>query len=265
MSNKTILQIQGASKFLNHYNILQRLIISEIPTKLSLAQNQAKPIYKLTLQVLQADGYTSEQNTPKSDSRMNTSHNYVAPVHTTYELPNNTKIVDVSVPVKRHPKKKLNSDTENNKITISEEGENGVYDVPSDVKEENIANYNNTSTINGDDITEHLRRYRKHEAFRIKPDFHDAQLITHPGELKKCSGTSTTYRKNETYIAHSPYHNYTTSLRRNVCGLRGEPTTWNNVFRYVLNEYISKTYVAPDGKGYAHNGTCLLIRLSHCC
>ena len=216
-------------------------------------------------QLVRTNDSIYDQTKRNSDLCMNVSHNYVAPVHTTYELPNNVKIADVNVPVKRHPKKKLNSDTEKSKITISEEGENGVYDVPSDVKEENIANYNNTSTINGDDATEHLRRYRKHEAFRIKPDFHDVQLIAHPGDLKRCSGTSNTYRKNTICIAHLPYHGDTTPLTGDVCGLREKPTTWNNVFRYVMNEYLSKPYVAPDGKGYAYNGTCLLIRPSHCC
>ena len=216
-------------------------------------------------QLVRTNDSIYDQTKRNSDLCMNVSHNYVAPVHTTYELPNNVKIADVNVPVKRHPKKKLNSDTEKSKITISEEGENDVYDVPSDVKEENIANYNNTSTINGDDATEHLRRYRKHEAFRIKPDFHDVQLIAHPGDLKRCSGTSNTYRKNTICIAHLPYHGDTTPLTRDVCGLREKPTTWNNVFRYVMNEYLSKLYVAPDGKGYAHNCTNLLIRPSHCC
>ena len=196
---------------------------------------------------------------------MNISHNYVAPVHTTYERLNNVEIVDVSVPVKRHPKKKLTSDAEKSKIIISEEGENDVYDVPSDVKEENIANYKNTSTINGDDITEHSQRYRKHEALRIKPDFHDAQLIAHPGDLKKRSGTIPMYRKNENYISHLPYHSHTTPLRRNVYGLREQPTIWNNVPRYIMNGYLSKPHVAPDGKGYAYNCTNLLIRPSHCC
>ena len=219
----------------------------------------------LQVQLVCTNDSIYDQTKRNSDLCMNVSHNYVAPVHTTYELPNNVKIADVNVPVKRHPKKKLNSDTEKSKITISEEGENDVYDVPSDVKEENIANYNNTSTINGDDATEHLRRYRKHEAFRIKPDFHDVQLIAHPGDLKRCSGTSNTYRKNTICIAHLPYHSHTTPLRRNVCGLREKPTTWNNVFRYVMNEYLSKLYVAPDGKGYAYNCTNLLIRPSHCC
>ena len=196
---------------------------------------------------------------------MNVSHNYVAPVHTTYERLNNTKIIDVSVPFKRHPDKRPSSNTKKSKIKMSEEGENDVYDVPSDVKEENIVNDGNTSTINGDDITEHSRLYRKREALRIKPDFHDVQPIAHLGDLKKCSGTSTTYRKNTICIAHLPYHGYSTLLRRNVYGSRGKPRAWNNVLRYVLNEYLSKPYVATNGKGYAHNGMCLLIRPSYCC
>ena len=212
----------------------------------------SKANLQINIQVLQTVGSTSDQNTPKLDPRMNISHNYVAPVRTAYERLNNTKIVDVSVSFKRHPEKKLTSDTKKSKIKMSEEGENDVYNVPSDVKEENIVNDSNTSTINGDDITEHSRRYGKHEALRIKPDFHDAQLISHPGDLKKCSGTIPMYRKNETYMAHSPDHNYSTSLRRGVYGLRGQPTTWNNVLRYVMNEYILKHYVATDGDTIHH-------------
>ena len=220
--------------------------------KNKFGSERSKANLQVNIQVLQTAGSTSDQNTPMLDPRTNISHNYVAPVRTAYERLNNTKIVDVSVSFKQHPEKKLTSDTKKSKIKMSEEGENDVYNVLSDVKEENIVNDSNTSSINGDDITEHPRRYGKHEALRIKPDFHDAQLISHPGDLKKCSGTIPMYRKNETYIAHSPDHNYTTSLRRSVYGLRGQPTTWNNVLRYVMNEYILKHYVATDGDTIHH-------------
>ena len=216
-------------------------------------------------QLVRTNDSIYDQTKRNSDLCMNVSHHYVAPTHTTYERLNNTKIIDVSVPFKRHPDKKPSSNTKKSKIKMSEEGENDVYDVPSDVKEENIVNDGNTSTINGDDITEHSRLYRKREALRIKPDFHDVQPIAHLGDLKKCSGTSTTYRKNTICIAHLPYHGYSTLLRRNVYGSRGKPRAWNNVLRYVLNEYLSKPYVATNGKGYAHNGMCLLIRPSYCC
>ena len=120
---------------------------------------------------------------------MNVSHYYVAPVHPTYELPNNIANVDVCVPFKQHKGRKLLLDASKSKIKVPEEGENDIYDVPSDFKEERTVNDENTSTTNGDDITEHTRRYRKHKALRIKPDFHDVQLITNPGNLKKCPGT----------------------------------------------------------------------------
>ena len=196
---------------------------------------------------------------------MNVSHHYVAPVHPTYETPNNVESVDVSVPFKRHKGQRPSLQTTKSKITISEEGENDIYDVPSEIKEDKIVNNANTSTTNGDDITEHTRCYRKYEAIRMKPDFHDVQLITNPDNLKKCPGTITAYCKDQNFIASSYVHSYSISLRRNVYSLPRNSTTWSNVLKYVMSKYISNPYVAPDGKGCSYNGANLLIRPSHCC
>ena len=196
---------------------------------------------------------------------MNVSHHYVAPVHPTYETPNNVENIELSVPFKRHQGHKLSLATKENKITISEEGENDIYDVPSDSEEEIIVNDANTSTTNGDDITEHTRCYRKYEAIRMKPDFHDVQLITNPDNLKKRPGTITAYCKDQNFIASSCVHSYSTSLRRNVYSLPRNSTTWSNVLKYVMSEYFSTPCVAPDGKRCSYNGAYLLIRPSHCC
>ena len=217
------------------------------------------------VQLLHYDGSISDKTIPRSYSHVNVSHHYVAPVHPTYETPNNVESVDVNVPFKRHQGHKLSLATRKNKITISEEGENDIYDVPSEVKEDKIVNNANTSTTNGDDITEYIRRYRKHEALRIKPDFHDVQLITNPGNLKKCPGTITAYCKDPNFIASSCDHSCSTSLRRNVYSLPRNSTTWSNVLKYVMSKYISNPHVAPDGKGCSYNGAYLLIRPSHCC
>ena len=196
---------------------------------------------------------------------MNVRHNYVAPIHPTCEIPNNVTNVDVSVPFKRHKGQKLLLDTKKSKIKVSEEGENDIYDVPSEIREERTINDDNTSTINGDDIIEHTRHYRKHEALRVKPDFHDVQLITHPGDLKKCPGTSNTYCKDQNFIANSCAHSYTTPMGRNMYGLRQKPISWNDARRHVMNEYFSKTHVVPDGNGCSYNSAYMIIRPSRYC
>ena len=231
----------------------------------------SKANLQVRLKVLHNDGSLSDKAILKSDPYMTVSHNYMAPIYPTYETPNNIANVDVSVPFKLHQRPQLSSDTMKNKIKISEEGENNIYDVPSEIKEERTVKDNNTSTTNCDDITEHPRRYRKHEALRIRPDFHDVQLITNPSDLKKCSGTSNTYRRNETYIAHSPDYNYATSLTKHLRRPKQNLTLWNDIFSYSMNElnfsntkYFSNPYVIPDGKGCSYTGAYLLIRPSRC-
>ena len=225
----------------------------------------SKANLQVEVRLLHNDGSISDKTIPKSDSSMTVSHNYVAPIHPTYETPSNVENIEVSVPFKRHKGQGPSLQTTKSKIKISEEGENDIYDVPSDSEEEKTVNYTNTSTTNGDDITEHTRRYRKHEAIRMKPDFHDVQLITNPGNLKKCPGTITAYCKDQNFIASSYVHSYSTSLRRNVYSLPRNSTTWSNILKYVMSEYFSTPCVAPDDKGCSYNGAYLLIRPSHCC
>ena len=232
----------------------------------------SKASLHVRLQLLHNDGSISDKTIPRSYSHVNVSHHYVAPVHPTYETSNNVTNVDVSMPFKRHQGHKLSLATRKSKITISEEGENDIYDVPSDFKEEKTVNDDDTSTKNGDDTTEHTRRYRKHEALRIKPDFHDVQLITDPGNSKKCPGTITAYCKDQNFIANSCDHNYATALTKHLRRPKEKLARWNDIFCYVVNQlnfcntkYISNPYVAPDGKGCSYNGAYLLIRPSHCC
>ena len=67
----------------------------------------SKANLQVNVQVLQTDGSTSDQNTPKSDLCMNISHSYVAPIRTTYEALDKTENVNVRAPYTQSESQKL--------------------------------------------------------------------------------------------------------------------------------------------------------------
>ena len=213
------------------------------------------------LQVVHDDGSISDKAIRNSDPCMNVSHHYVAPVHTTYETPNDVESVDVSVPFKRHKGQKLSLATRKNKIKVSEEGGNDIYDVSSDTKERTTGKNNNISTRNGKDMSERTQHY----------ELHDVQLFTNPNAWKKCQRTHTNYYKNETYIAHPFEHDYNTSLAKHLSRVKQSSKPWKGKFSYSMSElnlckteHISKPYVAPDDNGCLQNNEYIPIRPSRC-
>ena len=213
------------------------------------------------VQLLHTDGSISDKVIRRSDPYITASHNYVAPAHTTCKVLDDIENVDVSEPYDQHQGQELSLETRKSKIDISEERENNIYDVPSDTKERTTGKNNNISTRNSEDMSERTQHY----------ELHDVQLFTHSGNLKKCQRAYTTYCKNETYIAHSFDHDYTSSLNKHLHRAKQNSKLRNDIFSYSMSElnlckteYISKPYVAPDDNGCLYNNEYLLIRPSHC-
>ena len=186
----------------------------------------------------------------------------MAPAHTTCKVLDDIVNVDVSEPYDQHQGQELSLETRESTINIPEEMEDNIYDVPSDTKGRISVKNNNISTRNCEDMSERTRHY----------ELHYVQLFTHSGNLKKCQRAHTTHSKNETCLAHSLDHDYTGSLNKHLHKAKQNSKLRNDIFSYSMSElnlckteYLSKPYVAPDGKGCSYNGAYLLIRPSHCC
>ena len=121
--------------------------VIDVTDTTSLMKTATHIDYK-NVQVLQTDGSTSYQNTPRSDLGENISHNYVAPIRTTYETLDKIENVNVREPYIQSESQKLSLATMNSKITILEEGKNNIYEVPSDIKERTTSKNNSISTSN---------------------------------------------------------------------------------------------------------------------
>ena len=168
--------------------------VIDVTDTTSLMKTATHIVYK-NVQVLQTDGSTSDQNTPKLDLGKNISHNYVAPIRTTYEL-DKIENVNVRVPCTQSENQTLSLATKNSKITILEEGKNNIYEVPSDIKERTTSKNNSISTSNSTDIIKRTRRYEPN----------DVQRITNIKGLQKHT-IALTYHKNEASITHPFEHN----------------------------------------------------------
>ena len=75
--------------------------------KIEFGSEPSKANLQVNVQVLQTDGSISDQNTPKLDLCMNISHNYVAPIWTTYEIADKIENVNVRAPYNRSEGQKL--------------------------------------------------------------------------------------------------------------------------------------------------------------
>ena len=218
----------------------------------SMMKTATHIVYK-NVQVLQTDGSTSDQNTLKSDIGKNISHNYVAPIRMTYKTLDMLENVNVRVPYTQSENQTLSLATKNSKITILEEGKNNIYEVSPDIKERTTSKNNSISTSNSTDIIKRTRRYEPN----------DAQRITNVKDCKKHT-IALTYHKNEASITRPFEQSYIASLMKHLCRPKQDSEPLNNTFRCVINEYFLATYVAPDGKGYAHNSEYLFVRPCQC-
>ena len=98
LEKKTTLLLRGKLPFFKSMPCLRMLDHKRYTNKIEFGSESSKANLQVNIQVLQTDGSTSDQNTPKLDSRMNISHNYVAPIRKTYETLDKLENVNVRVP-----------------------------------------------------------------------------------------------------------------------------------------------------------------------
>ena len=120
-TRNTSLQQQRTSQIQNHFQKSQCLIISKIPTRASLTVGPNRAKVQDKVQLLHTDGSISDKAIRKSDPYITVSCSYVAPVHSTCEVLDDIKNVDVSHSYNQHEGQKLLSETKESTITTSEE------------------------------------------------------------------------------------------------------------------------------------------------